>query len=165
MRTPRLAAIAALLASAAPATGQICAPIVPSGQPGLAAIAPICGPVLLPPPLVWAAGNPAFSIVIPGPPAIPPFSPLILLFGLEAPATLVAAPPLDPAFGAPGLVTAALPTALVFSAGVSGLGPTVLATPIPPTGGPVPAISMQAVFVTFSPVGPVALTAATEISI
>src|SRR5262245_28277050 len=165
MKPARLATFAALLACASTAPGQICAPIVPSGQPGLAAAAPVCGPVLLPPPVVWAAGNPAFSIVIPGPPAIPPFSPLLVVLGFAAPATALPAPPLDPVFGAPGLVTAAAATAIVLPAGVSGVGPTVLPMAIPPTGGPVPLLRVQAVFVTFSPGAPVALTAATGIAI
>ncbi|MCI0585529.1 MAG: hypothetical protein L0323_01655 [Planctomycetes bacterium] len=162
MKPVRLATFAALLAFAPAATGQVCAPLLPSGQPGLVIAAPLCGPALLPPPVVWAAGNPAFSVVVP-PLPMAPFSPVILVLGLAAPPVAIPAPPLDPAFGLPGLVTSALATSFVLSVVPPGPGPVLFALPIPPTGGPVPAISVQAAFL--SPALLIGVTGSTAISI
>src|SRR5262245_10043414 len=163
MRTPRIAAIAALLVTVPPAGAQVCGPILPSGQPGLLIAAPICGPALLPPPVVWAAGNPAFSMVVPPLPGILPFSPILLVLGFAAPPLAILAPPLGPAFGLPGLVTLAPATSIVLTVVPPGPGPLLVPMPIPPTGGPVPAISVQAAYLT--PPLLIGLTGATSITI
>ncbi len=162
MRTHRLAAIAAPFLLVPPAVGQVCAPLLPSGQPGLMLAAPLCGPALLPPPVVWVAGNPAFSVVVP-PLPMAPFSPVLLVLGLAAPPVAIAAPALDPAFGLPALVTSALATSFVLSVVPPGPGPVMIPLPIPPTGGPVAAMSVQAAFLT--PALLIGVTGSTVISI
>jgi hypothetical protein len=160
MRLRSLVAVASLVALATPGATQVCAPILPSGQPVLAPFVPVCVGVL-PPPVVWAVGNPGFTLSSFAPPPVPPGLPTFLVLGLATPPAPIPAPPLDVAYGAPGLLTNGI--TILLPAGLSGVAPgPPIAIPIPPTGGPVPLLSVHTAVV--APPVP-ALTGATGISI
>ncbi len=118
----------ALLGVGAPA--QICAPVPPpSGQPAVMPFTPICiGAV--PPPVVWAVGNPGFALAALAPPPVPPGLPMFLVLGLPSPPLPVPLPLLFPPLGFPGFLSQ-LPTVVV---------PAGLSAPVP---GPMPLSSFR----------------------
>ncbi len=151
-----------------PAWAQDCAPLLPSGQPALPFMTSCVGAV--PPPIVWAAGNPAFALAAaPLPPPVPPGLPTLLVLSLPIPPPIpIPCPPLHPAFGCPGLVV--VPILLIVPGGLSSpVGGPPIAFPIPATGGPlglvlavhtvvpIPAVAL--------PPGGIAVTHATGITI
>jgi hypothetical protein len=132
-------AFALLLAPALPA--QIPAPLLPSGQPAImpfvpAAIAPV------PPPVVWAAGNPAFALSSFAPAPVPPGLPTFLVLGFAVAPPIPLLPPLVfPPFGVGMLTNAAT---IVLPAGPSGPVPgPIVPFPIPPTFGPIGVLSVH----------------------
>ncbi|MGH7150957.1 MAG: hypothetical protein ACREIU_09675 [Planctomycetota bacterium] len=116
------------------AGAQVCAPLLPSGQPGMPFFTACVGAVA--PPVVWAVGNPGFGLAAaPLPPPVPPGVPTLLVLSVPAAPFPVPCPPLHPAFGCPGLVF--VPVLLVVPAGLSSpVGGPAVAFPIPATGGP-----------------------------
>ncbi|MCI0589533.1 MAG: hypothetical protein L0323_22185 [Planctomycetes bacterium] len=154
-----------ILGSAAGA--QECAPLLPSGQPGLPFFPTCVGTV--PPPVVWAAGNAGFGLAAaPLPPPVPPGVPTFLVLSAPIAPFPVPCPPLHPAFGCPGLVVT--PVLLVVPSGLSSpVGGPAVAFPIPPTGaalGLVLAVQTIALIPAGAlPPGGAALTHATGITI
>lgn len=142
---------------------QICAPTPPpSGQPALMPFTPACGG-LLPPPVVWALGNPGFTLSSFAPPPVPPGSPTVLMVGLPAPPLPIPAPPLAPFFGAPGFFNQI--NLIAVPAGPSGPLPGLpVPFPIAPTGGPIGVINVHTV-VLIPGALVVALTGATDVTI
>jgi hypothetical protein len=133
----RLAVTVPLLGTSAAA--QMCAPLLPSGQPGLPFL-PVCVGAVAPA-VVWAAGNPAFALsAAPFPiPALPPGLPTFLVIGVPIPPPTPVPPVLlHPAFGFPGLLASPIGLVLaIVPSGPSGPAPgPPIAFPIPPTGGP-----------------------------
>ncbi len=154
--------LATLTLTCTPAAAQICAPPpFPSGQPALAPFAPVCIGVV-PPPVVWVAGNPGFALASFAPAPVPPGMPTALLFGLPPPAPI----PFFgffPPFGLPGLLAAGPAGLVALPAGPSGPVPgPPIPLPLPPTGGPVGTVGVHTIVL--MPVG-VALTAAHWITI
>jgi hypothetical protein len=160
MKPPALAVILATLCAAA-VPAQVCLPTAPpSGQPALLFIPPCAG--VLPPPVVWAAGNAGFSLSSFAPAPVPPGFPTLLLVGFTSPA-LPVGPPLVPAFGLPGFLNNSIGI-FGLPAGPSGPipGPAV-PFPLPATGGPLPfTVTVQTLVVL--PMG-FALTAGTDVII
>jgi hypothetical protein len=122
---------------------------------------PLCVGVL-PPPVVWAAGNPGFALASFAPLPVPPGLPTLLTIGFPAPPLPIGPPLLVPAFGLPGLFTHV--PLLVFPAGPAGPipGPPV-PLGLPPTGGPLGLVLSVHTLVVM-PAG-FALTGATGITI
>lgn len=146
-----------LFAAAAPA--QMLAPIVPSGQPALMPFVPLAF-APLPPPVVWAAGNPGFGLASFAPAPVPAGLPTFLVLGPAIPPIPVAPPLVFPGFGV-AMLTNLLP--IVIPAGPSGPGPgPVIALPIPPTGGPIGVLSVHTLV--FAPIG-MMLTGALAITV
>jgi hypothetical protein len=139
--------LVALTPALAPA--QIPAPLLPSGQPALMPFVPAAfAPV--PPPVVWAAGNPGFGLASFAPPPVPIGLPTFLIIGLAVAPPIPLAPPLVfPPFGPALLTNLAM---FVVPAGPSGPAPgPVVPFPIPPTGGPIPLLSVHTLV--FAPAG------------
>lgn len=143
---------------------QGCIALAPSGQPVLAAIRPQCRNNV-PAAVVQVAGNPAFalfcSVIAAG---VPAGSPMFLVLGFPLPPPVpIGAPPLNPAYGLPGLL--AMPSVVVTRfAGVAGTqGNPLLALPIPPGLGPL-GLVLSAQMVVFT-AGGAGLTGATGIVI
>jgi len=152
------------LCIAAPAAAQNCPPLGPSGQPALAGIAPV-GLFTVPLAVVEVAGNANFQIrsaVVT--PIVPAGRPMFLVLGFPAAPIAVGAPPLDPAYGLPGL----LPMSAFWSidyVGVTGtLGNPPHALPIPPGLGPLGLVLMGQIAV-LGPAGSFGLTGAMGIVI
>ena len=155
---------AALTLACVPASAQLCGPPpFPSGQPALMPFTPVCLGAL-PPPVVWAAGNPGFAVASFAPPPVPIGSPTVLVFGLSVAAPL----PLFtffPGFGLPGLLAVGPPLVTV-PAGVSSPFPgPAIPLPLPATGGPVGTIGVHTIALMPAGVGGIALTGATYITI
>ncbi len=152
-----LLTVSILLASAVPA--QILAPVVPSGQPALMPFVPFAfAPV--PPPVVWAAGNPGFALASFAPAPVPAGLPTFLVLGPAVPPIPVPPPLVFPGFGV-AMLTNLMP--VVIPAGPSGPGPgPVIALPIPPTGGPIGMLTVHTLV--FAP-GGLMLTGALGITI
>lgn len=150
------------------AGAQVCAPLLPSGQPGLPFFT-TCVDVVAPP-VVWAAGNADFALAAaPLPPPVPPGLPTLLLLSLPFPPPIpVPCPPLHPAFGCPGLVYA--PILLAVPSGLSSpVGGPAIGFPIPATGGPLGLVvavhTLVAIPALALPPGGIAVTHATGITI
>lgn len=167
MRTFSLLLVPALSILGFPARAQVCAPLLPSGQPGLPFFTSCVGAVA--PPVVWAVGNPGFALAAaPLPPPVPAGVPTFLVLSAPIVPVAVPCPPLHPAFGCPGLVVT--PILLVVPSGLSSpVGGPAIAFPIPPTGaalGLVVAVQTIALIPAGAlPPGGVALTHATGITI
>lgn len=158
---PRCSFVLPVLLLAASAQGQGCAPLLPSGQPALMPFTPLCFG-LLPPPVVWAGGNPGFALASFAPAPVPPGLPTVLTIGLPVPPPVPLGPPLAPGFGLPGLLTHA--PLVVLPAGPSGPVPGPLVPlPIPATGGPLGLVLSVHTLVLLGPA--LALTGATGITI
>lgn len=152
-----LLTVTLFFAAAAPA--QMLAPIVPSGQPALMPFIPMAfAPV--PPPMVWAFGNPGFALASFAPVPVPAGLPTFLVLGPAVPPIPVAPPLVFPGFGV-AMLTNFMP--IVIPAGPSGPGPgPVIPLPIPPTGGPIGVLSVHTLV--FAPIG-IMLTGALAITI
>lgn len=116
-----------------PASAQVCVPLVGTGQAGFP-IAPPCGG-LVAPVVLYAAGNPGFTIS-----ALAPFpglagAPMLLIVGFSAPPLPVPPPLLFPPMG-PGFLAVGLPIPILAFAGPAGPVPLPVPLPLPPTGGP-----------------------------
>lgn len=138
MKSLLLATLVALLA--APANAQMVAPLMPSGQPALMPFTP--APLgMVPPPMVWAMGNPGFALSAFAPLPVPPGLPTFLVLGLAAGPFPVLPPLAFPGFGVAMLTNLA---PIVVPAGLSGPMPGMpIPFPIPPTGGPIPLLSVH----------------------
>lgn len=162
MRLLSTTLVAATLFVASP-IAQICAPTPPpSGQPALMPFTPVCiGAV--PPPIVWAVGNPGFALASFAPPPVPIGSPTVLMVGITVPPLPVPAPPLFPPFGPVGFFNQF--NILAVPAGPSGPGPgPAILFPLPPTGGPL-GFLLNVQTVALMPPPFVALTGAIDIII
>lgn len=154
--------LAASLFAATP-RAQLCAPTLPpSGQPALMPFTPLCVG-LVAPPIVWALGNPGFALSSFAPPPVPPGLPTVLMIGLPAPPLPIPAPPLMPAFGAPGFFNQI--NIIAVPAGPSGPVPGIpIPFPIPPTGGPLGVLNVHTLVLVPGALV-VALTGATDVTI
>lgn len=149
----------------APAPAQACAGLAPSGQPVIAGIRPACQN-LVPPAVLWAAGNPAFRIHAPlVHPAVPPGRPMWILIGTPVPPPIPLGPPiLDPVLGLPGLL-AMNRILFVLPASVSGtLGVPPVSFPLPATGRPLGLVLSVQILVSM-PGGAFGLSGATGITV
>ena len=138
MNAALLSTVLALSMAAAPA--QLIAPLVPSGQPALMPFVPMAVG-MIPPPAVWAFGNPAFALATFAPPPVPVGLPTFLVIGIATPPVPIPPPFAFPAFG-PALLTNTV--LIVLPGGLSGPMPGPLVPlPLPATGGPVPLLSVH----------------------
>ena len=123
------------------ATAQLPAPILPSGQPALMPFVPLAF-APLPPPVVWAVGNPGFGLASFAPPPVPIGMPTFLVLGFAIAPPIPLLPPLVfPGFGVGMLTNLAT---IVLPAGPSGPAPgPFVPLPIPPTFGPIGVLSVH----------------------
>lgn len=138
MKTLLFTTLLALLA--APTQAQLVAPLLPSGQLPLTPITPVATG-MVPPPMVWAMGNPGFALMAYAPPPVPAGLPMYLVLGVAAGPFTIPPPLAFPGFG-PALLTN--PATIVIPAGFSGTTAAVkIPFPLPPTGGPIPLLSVH----------------------
>jgi hypothetical protein len=156
-----LSMVAALTLLAMPSRAQVCAPVVPSGQPVLAAFPPACTGTILPP-AVWLGGNAGFGMTLP--PVVPAGYITLLVLNAGMPMS-VPLPPglLSPLFG-PGIFMLG-PAPVMFSPGLSTGAPMLVPLPLPASGGPMaPWFTVQVFY--YSPaLGIAVLTPATAVSV